>query len=351
MPNTATAPPSSPTWLDLAATFIDGLQRQSVSSEDKEEFALDVPNKPEGVGARLKRVSLAESLPAEALDAMIADGEDPYATPQSGSAAPPTDVPNLFNMIAAVRLARTLADHEGLARVTAPRALHILETADEVVAEYVDQVLTVAHKGPRKAALTSLLGMPQLMVIRQPRDGRDRRSWSQRLPNYIGRPNPLLFVCLNARDLPPELYGAATKILSLAPLGAEGLLLLLERLHSSTGQVARAALRARMPDPETLARLPAMTVAAAFRAPTTFAVVDRLAEAGRPRSPTRDLTLLEGMGQLEQAARNLVEDFIGYQQGRVAWSDMTRSLILNGPPGVGKTFAAGLTCPPWVPRS
>jgi ATP-dependent Zn protease len=97
-----------------------------------------------------------------------------------------------------------------------------------------------------------------------------------------------------------------------------------------------------MPAEEALARMSAMTIAAAFRAPTTFAVIDRLAEACRPPRTSGDLKLLEGMGALEQAARALVADFIGYQQGHVAWRDMSRSLILNGPPGVGKTFAAGV---------
>jgi len=339
MPNSATAPPA---WLDLAATLLDGLQRQSVSSEKDEEFALDAADEPEDLGARLKRVSLAESLPPEALDAMIAAFDDPYATPQCGAAAPPTDVPNLLNVLAAVRLARTLSDLDGLARLTTPRALHVLETADAVLPPYVEQIFTPSRARRGKTTVSSLPGTPQLIVLRQPEESRDKKAWIERLPNYVGRADPLLVACVKADDLPSEVQDAATEVLALAPLDADGLLLLLERLHSATGQVARAALRARMPAEEALARLSATTIAAAFRARTTFAVVDRLVDAARPPQPSGDLSLLQGMGELEQAAQALVEDFIGYQQGRVAWGDMTRSLILNGPPGVGKTYAAGV---------
>ena len=334
-----------PAWLPLAATLLDRLTHSPLVVVDDEgtplDKEIDLTSEPESLGARLQRIiPLAESLPPDAIDAMLAEGEDPFAVGQSGASVPPRVAPDFFDALAAVRLANTIGGEAGFARIRTPRAMSILEISDTTLPSYLERVLRHCQTSDKNMARPS--DQWHVLTLRQPESEKERRSWARQMSRYVARPNPLLFLCTDARELPKEIQNAAQDVFSLAPLDHDGLLLLLERLHSATGQVARAALRARMPAEEALARLSATTIAAAFRARTTFAVVDRLVDAARPPQPSGDLSLLQGMGELEQAAQALVEDFIGYQQRHVAWRDMTRSLILNGPPGVGKTFAAGV---------
>ena len=65
--------------------------------------------------------------------------------------------------------------------------------------------------------------------------------------------------------------------------------------------------------------------------------------AGAPARRTATLTLddlsLED-GPVRDAAARLVADMAGWRAGRVAWSEMTRSLLIHGAPGTGKTWLA-----------
>lgn len=51
-----------------------------------------------------------------------------------------------------------------------------------------------------------------------------------------------------------------------------------------------------------------------------------------------DLSLEDG--PVRDAATRLVVDMAGWRAGRVAWSEMTRSLLIHGAPGTGKTWLA-----------
>lgn len=101
-----------------------------------------------------------------------------------------------------------------------------------------------------------------------------------------------------------------------------------------------AALAARLPAAADLATVSDTQIQVALRAPTAEAAADRIAAAAAAARPTGDLSALAGMGELEAAAKDLVADLRGWQEGTVAWAQMTRSLLLFGPPGTGKTHAA-----------
>jgi hypothetical protein len=57
-----------------------------------------------------------------------------------------------------------------------------------------------------------------------------------------------------------------------------------------------------------------------------------------PKSAALSLDAVGGAGKAEAALRRLGEDLMSWKRGEVAWSDMTRSIILHGLPGTGKTF-------------
>ena len=72
--------------------------------------------------------------------------------------------------------------------------------------------------------------------------------------------------------------------------------------------------------------------------------LDRLQAVAAKRSAhADDLPLLEdlsGYGEARTIGLAMIEDLHAYRNGRIAWSDVDRGLLVAGPPGVGKTLFA-----------
>lgn len=97
-----------------------------------------------------------------------------------------------------------------------------------------------------------------------------------------------------------------------------------------------------LPDAAALARLSDDDVLVALRAGTAAEAAAALRARVRLRAATAAPTLddIAGYGEAETAARRLVADLGRWARGEVPWRDMTRSLLLEGEPGTGKTFLA-----------
>lgn len=97
-----------------------------------------------------------------------------------------------------------------------------------------------------------------------------------------------------------------------------------------------------LPDAAALARLSDDDVLVALRAGTAAEAAAALRARVRLRAATAAPTLddIAGYGEAETAARRLVADLGRWTRGEVPWCDMTRSLLLEGEPGTGKTFLA-----------
>lgn len=155
---------------------------------------------------------------------------------------------------------------------------------------------------------------------------------------------PILALMPDANDLPDALRNQATvTILALPPLSAEVMIAHLRHSHSATGRIDEAAVRAALPGEDQLAELPTSALRLALRAPTALGVATRIAAACGPRKPQESLPHLDDMAGDAPAliaARQLMADLRLWQEGSVAWSDLSRSMLLFGPPGTGKTWLA-----------
>lgn len=97
-----------------------------------------------------------------------------------------------------------------------------------------------------------------------------------------------------------------------------------------------------LPDTAALARLTDDDLLIAFRAETAADAIAAIRARVRARAVSAVPTLddIAGYGEAEATARRLVADLGRWQRGEVRWQDMTRSLLLEGEPGTGKTFLA-----------
>src|SRR6056297_2205416 len=117
----------------------------------------------------------------------------------------------------------------------------------------------------------------------------------------------------------------------------------LRMTHSTTGQLAEAEIRRRLPDPDLLKAFGPGQVDAAFAAPTTLLVADRLAQiAGKltPAVPKLTLDAVRGLGSVRQSLNRMVNDLRLWRDGALAWTDVAASAVFHGPPGTGKTTLA-----------
>ena len=207
------------------------------------------------------------------------------------------------------------------------------------------QVIIATTAGDRARVKSVLPGMighkkdlrdPALHVEDDP--GSRGRSMSDILNACRGtllRGDPVILVCSSIDLVPDELRVVMRPPLRLPPL-SRAMLAALMAFHFE-----RASVEITHPDSQ-LAQLPELAISAVFAAEDFETAMTRLDQAASTPTKQGRLTLDDVHGQhgAVGALRQVVDDLRSYQSGAVNWSEVTKSFLLLGPPGTGKSLMA-----------
>ena len=160
---------------------------------------------------------------------------------------------------------------------------------------------------------------------------------------YLGRDTGVCVVvlCTDPSVLPPDVLAAADHVLRLEPLDAEGIGLVIEAV---TGAAPTRRLDDDVMSVVTLSDL-RLAVHMARGAEGSLMRLEAIARQrlAVPRIKPAPQPLLEdlcGYGEAAVVGLAMASDLRDYRAGRLAWDAMDRGLLLEGPPGTGKTTFA-----------
>ncbi|MBM2578171.1 AAA family ATPase [Jannaschia sp. Os4] len=295
---------------------------------------------------------LADEMDPEEIAACLARGDDPCAAGIDGVAPSPT--PPVAGLLVTCRLARIFDGPEAIDAAMAPGALTVvtvpMRAARETVMDDLSALMpaflragsrAVGLRAPEPDALPRVLmpGEETAQVARGSR--RPSRSVAQ-LDDTVGRGLPAIVIVGGLDDLTTAARAVVSREVKWPILGDSDVVELLRATHSTTGQLSEDAIRAALPPAQALDALPhalwrrALAETSPLRAARQLAA---FAEAlPRPSGPT--LSDLHVPPRVRNALDGLAADLRAWKAGRLAWTNVSPSLLFAGPPGTGKTLAA-----------
>lgn len=214
----------------------------------------------------------------------------------------------------------------------APSAVTVISAPPDLTGAVAAALTRLAPAGLRPVGAAFVL---QSNDEGSPRTARAR--FAVRIRRALGRRSPVVIVLSGLGELEPSLRAVLPPALPLAPLTAEILGDLLGILFPEDPPAGD------FPDEPALGRLGEDALLMCLRTESaeaaSAAITARVLHCDT-HAPGPGLEAIEGYGEAEAMARRLVADLTRWQQGEIAWSEMTRSVLFEGAPGTGKTFLA-----------
>ncbi|MHA7888713.1 AAA family ATPase [Roseicyclus sp.] len=250
--------------------------------------------------------------------------------------------------LAVVRLARTFGSTEAMVRTLgAPGAATLITTADPALDEHVIRLiehLAQPHTlWPRGVPLPVVLAAEKAGSTKPGASDAAVAALSGSLRLALDTRRPTVLVAPAAGTAPKALKPLNPEIIALAHLDSTMLAQLLVDAYPEA-ETPGAALTA-LPDDAPLARITPGDLLLAFRWPDPDRAVASLVAALAADDASEAGPALAEFplpDEVRAPLQQLVEDLRAWKAGEIPWRDVSRGLLLAGPPGTGKTELARL---------
>lgn len=310
----------------------------------RQVFQDDVTRQPDGI----EGPPAANTMTAAEIDQYFADGIDPFACEDINISPLWHIKPRPVAVLATILMCATIKDEGALAEIFRSGRItlmlcpsdHMRSQIESVAKEMLTHWQQAARSPGHQAACHVHDSGSSLAVAGEQK--RARNKFRQTIDKSLFTHVPVVAVCATPEQLSGEQRTLVVQSLRWPGIRAEAIIEVLRCTHSNTGQVAEAELMRRLPTDAALSRLEPVQIAAAFEEGTTLLVADRLAQITRTQKGKIATTLedVKGLGSAALPFQQLLADLTDWREGRAAWSDVTRSALLFGPPGTGKTMLA-----------
>ncbi|NVK14999.1 MAG: AAA family ATPase, partial [Rhodobacteraceae bacterium] len=343
-----------PAWFPFAKLILRRMISDQISAADKRTSATPEPPKSNLLDA-LNDLPGTQHRASEELDQLRESGIDGWALDDQGHSRPATILPASRSLIA-LRLAATFISSRNVTEtLLAPGAVNVLSRFRTADADYIlaacrcgilPEEWKVTTRADERHHEQTLRVFQVTTSTGSSRTG-DLYRLERNLCEALQQPCPLLVLLPDGESLPENLNTVLPAAVKLEPLNRDILITQLEHSHSATSKIDREAVDPALPDDDALSQLGDPDVLLALRAPDARGVAERLAAAvARPQqhaggSGALTLEAIGGTSPAHEAAADLVADLRNWQRGEIEWSAMSRSLLIYGEPGTGKTVLAG----------
>ncbi len=291
---------------------------------------------------------IAENMTSAQIEQMYAAGDDPWAQCNDAEKVCDDAHPTSATIVSLIGICASFPDERAFEQMFRPGGITLLICASSGTRKLVAQALNDAA-GIWKKGLAAVSEREIDIHAFETEPGAAHRyshnkpeSFSSAIDNSLRQRRGVLVVCNQVKQLSTEHQSMVRQTLYYPQISAEMIVETLKWTHSWTGKVAELELIKRLPDAEMLRRLAPLQLEVALSESSTFRVVDRLTEIATaeigPTAVTLDDVL--GLDDVLTPVKQMLNDINEWRAGRADWSDLTRSCLFFGPPGVGKTLLA-----------